>query len=124
MSNALVFVSWFKLRCLELLTPSLIRNLLVFIPFQLLRQHVRNQTDLGKEAKKHMDAGHLVPDDLMITLVLQDAMDDVHAKGHLLLDGFPRTIQQAVALDRALNVDLVINLDIPTETIVERISDR
>ena len=88
----------------------------------VLRQHVRNQTEIGKAAKNHMDAGNLVPDELMIRLVLEDCA--AIATNNFLLDGFPRTIQQATALDRQLNVDLVINLDIPTETIVERISDR
>lgn len=88
----------------------------------VLRQHVRNQTNIGKAAKRHMDAGHLVPDDLMIQLVLQDCNTVV--KNYLLLDGFPRTIHQATALEKSLDIGLVINLDIPTETIVERISDR
>mmetsp|Transcript_46329 Transcript_46329/g.68367 ORF Transcript_46329/g.68367 Transcript_46329/m.68367 type:complete len:254 (+) Transcript_46329:97-858(+) len=87
----------------------------------VLRQHVREQSEIGVEAKKHMDQGHLVPDELMIRLVIQDTVEH---QGSLLLDGFPRTIEQAKALDDALNVDLVINLDIPTDTIVERISDR
>lgn len=88
----------------------------------VLRQHVRSQTNIGKVAKKHMDAGHLVPDELMIQLVLQDCT--AIAKNHLLLDGFPRTIHQAVALEESLDIGIVINLDIPTEIIVERISDR
>jgi nucleoside-triphosphate--adenylate kinase len=91
----------------------------------LLRQHVRSETDIGKEAKKYMDEGKLVPDSVMVNLVMQDAAPYVEEGWSLLLDGFPRTIhQQAKALDAVVNVDLVINFDIPTETIVERISDR
>lgn len=90
----------------------------------VLRQHVRDKTEIGLEAKKHMDQGTLVPDSLMIKLVMNDAAAVIRGGGSLLLDGFPRTIDQAIALDKSLNVDLVINLDIPTETIVERISDR
>mmetsp|Transcript_23343 Transcript_23343/g.34303 ORF Transcript_23343/g.34303 Transcript_23343/m.34303 type:complete len:298 (+) Transcript_23343:94-987(+) len=90
----------------------------------VLRQHVREGTAIGIEAKKHMDEGSLVPDDLMIQLVLEDAKSVVANGRSLLLDGFPRTIDQAIALDKSLDVDLVINLDIPTETIVQRISER
>eukprot|EP00565_Helicotheca_tamesis_P005892 CAMPEP_0185733232 /NCGR_PEP_ID=MMETSP1171-20130828/18861_1 /TAXON_ID=374046 /ORGANISM="Helicotheca tamensis, Strain CCMP826" /LENGTH=218 /DNA_ID=CAMNT_0028402901 /DNA_START=215 /DNA_END=871 /DNA_ORIENTATION=+ len=90
----------------------------------VLRQHVREETAIGIEAKKHMDEGSLVPDDLMIRLVLEDAKSVVENGKSLLLDGFPRTIDQAIALDKSLDVDLVINLDIPTETIVQRVSER
>jgi len=90
----------------------------------LLRQHVRGQTSLGKEAKSYMEQGKLVPDSLMIDLVMTDATPCLEEGRSLLLDGFPRTIDQAKALDNVVNVDLVINLDIPTETIVARIADR
>lgn len=96
----------------------------------LLRQHVRDQTSIGLQAKKHMDKGDLVPDEIMIQLVLHDAFDahdDTHDDSKnqsLLLDGFPRTMEQAVALDKSLQVDLVVDLDVPVDTIVERISDR
>ena len=94
----------------------------------LLRQHVRDQTSIGLQAKKHMDKGDLVPDDLMIQLVLHDATstdgDGSGSTSSLLLDGFPRTMEQAIALDKSLEVDLVINLNVPVDTIVERISDR
>jgi nucleoside-triphosphate--adenylate kinase len=93
----------------------------------LLREHVRKQTPIGLQAKEHMDKGDLVPDDVMIQLVLHDATaseDDNGNNDSLLLDGFPRTMEQAVALDKSLEVDLVINLNVPVGTIVERISDR
>lgn len=89
-----------------------------------LRQHVRNGTELGKEAKKYMDAGALVPDNVIIEMVMSDAVEAVKTGQSLLLDGFPRTMEQAVALDKNLDVDLVINLCIPNETIIDRISDR
>jgi len=76
------------------------------------------------EAKSFMDDGKLVPDALMIDLVMTEATPTVEEGRSLLLDGFPRTIDQAKALDRVVNVDLVINLNIPTDTIVERIADR
>jgi len=89
---------------------------------EILRQHVRMGTKLGKEAKEHMDVGGLVPDDLIVRLVL----DEAHGRANrsILLDGFPRTLHQATALDKRMNVDIVINLDIPDEIIVGRISDR
>lgn len=101
----------------------------------LLRQHVREKTEIGLQAKEHMDKGDLVPDDIMIQLVLHDAHnnnnnDDGHGNDgdkeeqSLLLDGFPRTMEQAVALDKSLEVDLVVDLNVPVDTIVERISDR
>lgn len=89
----------------------------------VLRQHVREETEIGKQAHEHMRAGGLVPDELMVRL-LDDAKENVSNEKGLLLDGFPRTIEQAATLDKSITVDLVINLDVPTETIVERISDR
>ena len=71
-----------------------------------------------------MDDGKLVPDSLMIDLVMKDATPILDEGRSLLLDGFPRTIEQAKALDDVINIDMVINLDIPTETIVARIAER
>eukprot|EP00560_Eucampia_antarctica_P009785 CAMPEP_0197831742 /NCGR_PEP_ID=MMETSP1437-20131217/11876_1 /TAXON_ID=49252 ORGANISM="Eucampia antarctica, Strain CCMP1452" /NCGR_SAMPLE_ID=MMETSP1437 /ASSEMBLY_ACC=CAM_ASM_001096 /LENGTH=283 /DNA_ID=CAMNT_0043434791 /DNA_START=87 /DNA_END=938 /DNA_ORIENTATION=+ len=90
----------------------------------VLRQHVRNQTNIGLEAKKHMDKGSLVPDDLMIRLVMEDVKKCEANGKFLLMDGFPRNLEQAVALDKTLDVDLVVNLNIPTEIIVKRIAER
>lgn len=90
----------------------------------VLRQHVRDETPIGVEAKNYMNEGRLVPDELMIRLVLEDAQRVLDNGSSLLLDGFPRTLGQAVALDESLDVDLVVNLDVPTETIVQRISER
>ena len=71
-----------------------------------------------------MDVGRLVPDDLMIELVMDEATPILEEGKCLLLDGFPRTLEQAKALDQVAFIDTVINLDIPTEVIVERIADR
>lgn len=90
----------------------------------ILRHHVREKTPTGLEAKKYMDKGALVPDDVMIKLVVEDASSIIKSGKSLMLDGFPRTGDQAASLEETLHVDMVINLDIPTETIVERISDR
>jgi adenylate kinase family enzyme len=89
-----------------------------------LRSHVRDGTDLGMKAKQYMDDGKLVPDQLMIDLVMNEATPHLDNGKSLLLDGFPRTVTQAQALEEVVHVDMVINLDVPTETIVERIADR
>ena len=89
----------------------------------VLRKHVREQTKIGKEAHNFIKSGALVPDQLMIR-ILEDEKCCVEDEKGLLLDGFPRTIDQATALDQSNPVDMVINLDVPTDTIVERISDR
>ena len=60
----------------------------------------------------------------MIQMVMNDTVDTIKNGQSLLLDGFPRTMEQAVALDKSLDVDMVINLCIPNETLIERISDR
>jgi nucleoside-triphosphate--adenylate kinase len=90
----------------------------------LLRMHVREGTSLGLKAKTYMNEGKLVPDDLIIGLVMEEATPNLELGKSLLLDGFPRTVGQAEHLEEVVHVDLVINLDIPTETIVARIADR
>ena len=90
----------------------------------LLREHVREQTPIGKEAYEYMQAGELVPDDLMIKLLIDDATPHLEEGKSLLLDGFPRNLEQAKALEDVAHIDYVVNLDVPTETIVERIADR
>lgn len=71
-----------------------------------------------------MASGKLVPDELMIDLVMEDATPYMEEGKPLLLDGFPRSLKQAMALEKVAHIGLVINLDIPTETIVARIADR
>lgn len=88
-----------------------------------LRSHVREGSALGVEAKSFMDSGALVPDQLIIKLVLEE-VSKLPADTNVLLDGFPRTAAQAEALSQEIKVDVVINLDIPQATIVERMSGR
>jgi adenylate kinase family enzyme len=90
----------------------------------LLRENVLRGTDLGKKAKKFMDEGGLVPDEFMIELLMDDATPYMEDGKSLLLDGFPRTLNQALALEKVTHIDTVVNLDVPTETIVERLADR
>lgn len=90
----------------------------------MLRAAIKAGTDLGMAAKKVMDAGGLVSDDIMIGLVKDRLQDSDCANGYLF-DGFPRTIAQADAMkDAGINVDYVLEIDVPDESIVERMSGR
>ncbi|EJS91538.1 adenylate kinase, partial [Pasteurella multocida subsp. multocida str. Anand1_cattle] len=90
----------------------------------MLRGAIKAGTDLGKQAKTLMDAGQLVPDDLIISLVKERVAQADCAKG-FLLDGFPRTIPQADALKTVgIQIDYVLEFDVPDEVIVERMSGR
>jgi len=94
----------------------------------MLRSAVRDATDLGLKAKSFMDAGELVPDDVIIGLVTQRLQDPDTAAG-FILDGFPRTSMQAVALDGELSVlgrplDAALLIDVDPEVIVARLTSR
>lgn len=90
----------------------------------MLRAAVKAQTPLGVEAKKIMDAGGLVSDDLIIGLV-RDRLQAADCEPGYLFDGFPRTIPQADALkDAQVKLDFVIEIDVPEESIIERMSGR
>ncbi|MDX2378181.1 MAG: adenylate kinase [Acidimicrobiia bacterium] len=93
----------------------------------MLRAAVRERTELGGLAKKIMDDGGLVGDDLMIELVRERLSEtDARTRGYIL-DGFPRTIEQAEALDEITKerpIDVVLDLDVPREIVLERISAR
>ncbi len=94
----------------------------------IFRANIKNGTDLGKKAKEYKDQGLLVPDELTCDLVMDRiAQDD--AKNGFVLDGFPRTIPQAEALDAALtkigqSMDFAIDVDVPDENIINRMSGR
>lgn len=94
----------------------------------MLRANIKNGTALGAEAKKYMDAGELVPDELTVRVLL-DRVAKEDCKNGYVLDGFPRTIPQAEVLDEALEklgeqVDYAINVDVPDENIIRRMSGR
>ena len=90
----------------------------------MLRAAVSNQTELGIEAKNYMDEGKLVPDSLIINLV-KDRISQEDCKNGFMLDGFPRTINQAKAIDDAkIQVDYVVSISVPDEVIIERLSGR
>ena len=93
----------------------------------IFRMNIKEGTELGKKAKAYMDAGGLVPDELTVDLVLDRIGKDDCAKGYIL-DGFPRTLNQAEKLTEALaesgNIDFAVNVDVPDEAIVIRMSGR
>lgn len=94
----------------------------------LLRTARRSGTELGREAKKYMDAGELVPDDVMVALV-EEKLDEVPGGTGVVFDGFPRTVPQAEALDDALErhdrgVDRVVLLEAPDEVLEKRLTGR
>jgi len=94
----------------------------------ILREAVANGTELGKQAKEHMDSGGLVPDDVIIGVILEALAADEAANG-FLLDGFPRTVPQADALGEALQkagrkISAVLLIDVPDEEVVRRLSGR
>ncbi len=87
----------------------------------LLREAVRNNTPLGVKAKGYMDAGKLVPDELVIGLIREKVSG---LKGGFLLDGFPRNLEQAKMLDDIADINLAVNLDVDEQIIVDRIVNR
>ena len=94
----------------------------------IFRKHIKEQTELGKLADKYISKGQLVPDEVTIDLVKNRLQED-DVKNGIILDGFPRTVVQAEALDKILEeqdrkVDMVINLTTPKEEIIERIVNR
>jgi adenylate kinase len=94
----------------------------------MLRENVDEDTDLGKEAKRYMDAGDLVPDEVIVAMVAERLQED-DAQDGFILDGFPRTVPQAEALDKQLGemgrrITAVLLLDVPDEEVERRLSGR
>jgi len=94
----------------------------------MLRANVKRETELGREAKQYMDAGELVPDELIVAMVA-DRLQDEDARDGFILDGFPRTIPQAHALERQLSelgrrVTTALLVDVPDEEVIRRLSGR
>ncbi len=94
----------------------------------IFRMNIKNGTQLGMEAKKYMDQGLLVPDELTVRILL-DRVGQEDCKNGYVLDGFPRTIPQAEVLEEALakqgdRIDYAINVEVPDENIIKRMSGR
>ena len=94
----------------------------------IFRANIKNGTELGMEAKKYMDQGLLVPDELTVKILL-DRVENEDCKNGYVLDGFPRTIPQTTVLENALNernekIDYAIDVAVPDENIINRMSGR
>jgi adenylate kinase len=90
----------------------------------IIREALRTGTEMGLKAKSFMDAGQLVPDEVVIGIV-KDRLQEDDCKAGYILDGFPRTIPQAEALDEmGANIDCVIDIEVPDDVIVNRLSGR
>lgn len=96
---------------------------------EILRDAIKRGTPLGAQAKSYMDAGKLVPDDVVIGII-RDRLSRPEGAGGFILDGFPRTVAQAEALDRMLReggvdgIDDVVNFEVPNDVIIRRLSGR
>ena len=90
----------------------------------ILREAVKNDTPLGEEAKTYMEAGNLVPDEIVIG-ILKERVSEADCAGGYILDGFPRTVPQAQALDEmGVQIDKVINIEVSDAKIEKRLSGR
>ena len=93
----------------------------------MFRAAVKSRSEMGEKAKEYMDAGELVPDEVVMGLVAERlGLDDTKARG-FVLDGFPRTVHQAKGLAEMLapdEIDLVVNLEVPTEVVLRRLAGR
>lgn len=88
----------------------------------LVRDEIRNRTSTGREIEKYSDSGKLVPDDI-ITGILKKRISADLSKG-FILEGYPRSVEQAKQLEKMVRIDAVINLDVPDRVIVDRLSAR
>jgi adenylate kinase len=89
----------------------------------ILRQAIKQNTPLGKKAKQYVEKGLLVPDNLVIQILKQHLTKTKNKKG-FILDGYPRTLKQAKALDKITKIDTIIQLTVPDWIIIERLSTR
>lgn len=89
----------------------------------LLRKNINEKTAIGLSAQSYMQAGKLVPDDVVLTILKNEVGEATKGKS-VLLDGFPRTTHQASKLGEFFKIDAVISLDIPHQVIVDRLSQR
>ena len=89
----------------------------------IFRENIKNQTPIGLEAKSYIDKGLLVPDEVTCKIV-EGRIAQADCQNGYMLDGFPRTIAQAEALDKITNIDLVINIDVDFSLLMERLCGR
>lgn len=89
----------------------------------MFRSAIKNATPVGLEAKKYLDAGELVPDSVVIDMV-RERLSMPDCQNGYLLDGFPRTVEQAIALDEIDAPDTVVNIEVPDERLIDRLTGR
>jgi adenylate kinase len=89
----------------------------------IFRESVKQNSPLGKKVKGYVEKGALVPDDVVVE-VLKERLNRVPKGKGFILDGFPRTIEQAKTLEDITNIDVILQLDVPDEIIIERLSSR
>ncbi|MCQ2056275.1 MAG: adenylate kinase [archaeon] len=87
----------------------------------MLREEIRNKTELGEKAKIYVESGNLVPDEIVIEMIKKRIRD---ISGAILFDGYPRTVKQADALAHITDIDLAINIDVKDEVLINRIAKR
>ena len=90
---------------------------------EMFREAIKSQTPIGVEAKKYYDQGKLVPDEITMKLA-EERLSRPDCKQGFILDGFPRTIPQAEALDKIIKIDLVVLFEAPEEVLIQRVSGR
>ena len=90
----------------------------------IIREAIKNETEMGKAAKTYTESGALVPDEVVIGII-KDRLAEKDCRNGFILDGFPRTLPQAEALENmGIEIDLVVDIEVPDEKIVERMSGR
>lgn len=89
----------------------------------LVREEIKAQTEIGRRIKEYVDRGELAPDEIIIELLVRRLQKPDANKG-FILDGFPRTVKQAEFLEKSFKIDIVINLNVPDEVIIQRLSNR
>lgn len=96
---------------------------------ELLRDHINRGTEIGRKADEYISKGNLIPDDLMISIIEEVLDKEAKDKKGVILDGFPRTVPQAEALEeflnkRGTNIDAVVGLEVPDEELTQRLLKR
>lgn len=89
----------------------------------MFRRAIKEQTPTGLDAKRYMDAGELVPDEVVVAMV-KERLAEPDCQNGYILDGFPRTVAQAEALDTIAHIDVALNIDVPDQIIIDRLSGR
>eukprot|EP01135_Chromosphaera_perkinsii_P001549 Nk52_evm19s207 gene=Nk52_evmTU19s207 len=89
----------------------------------ILRSQIAQGTAVGKKAKSFVEAGDLVPDEVMVQLIVNELREKFHGE-NWILDGFPRTVQQALSVEKSFTINAVMHIDVPFEVIIDRIAQR